>query len=233
MTIIVVIAALSALLADPSRPEADRARDVDRKPVEVLAFARVAPGQAVGEYMPGGGYFTRLLAAAVGERGHVYAYPPSEIVRIAPRFLSDAQAVAAAAPLKNITVRSGPNGEFGAPEPLDLAITVQNYHDLHGRFAPAGAAAGFNAAVFKALRPGGAYVIVDHSAQLGTGLKAADSLHRIDPAAVRAEVEAAGFRFDGESAVLANPADPRTAGVFDPSVRGRTDQFALRFRKPR
>ena len=227
-----ILLGLCALImaAAAPRPAADVARDPARKPAEVLAFAGVRPGWKVGEYTPGGGYFTRVLAAAVGADGRVYAYPPAEIVRLLPNHLTDAQAIAAAAP--NVTVLTGPTAAFAAPEPLDLVFSAQNYHDLHTRFAPPGAAAAFNNAVFAALKRGGRYVIVDHAAQPGTGAAAADKLHRIDPAVVRAEIEAAGFVFDGEAAVLANPQDPRTASVFDPSVRGATDQFAYRFRKP-
>src|SRR5688572_24158885 len=226
MKMLILFASLAAVLADAGRPDSDRARDAARRPAEVLAFAEVRPGWKVGEYTPGGGYFTRLLSPAVGASGRVYAYPPDEIVKLLPKHLSDATAGAAAAPLKNVVVVTGPTTAFQAPEPLDLVFTAQNYHDLHTRYAPPGAAAGFNAAVFRALKPGGRYVIVDHRGG------EPDKLHRIDPAQVRREVEAAGFVFEAESDVLANPKDPRTASVFDPSVRGTTDQFALRFRKP-
>jgi len=226
MTMLVLLAAMAAILADQGRTDADRTRDAARKPAEVVAFTQVQAGWKVGEYTPGGGYFTRLLSPAVGPTGRVYAYPPAEIVKLLPRHLTDAEANAAAAPLKNVTVLTGTNGEFGAPEPLDLVFTAQNYHDLHTRYAPPGAVQAFNAAVFRALKSGGRYVIVDHRGA------DPDRLHRIDPAQVRREVEAAGFTFDGESEVLANPADPRSAAVFDASVRGKTDQFALRFRKP-
>lgn len=226
MKMLILLASLAALLSDPGRSDADRASDAARKPAQVLAFAQVREGWKVGEYTPGGGYYTRLLSPAVGAEGRVYAYPPDEIVRLLPRHLTDAQANAAAAPLKNVTVVTGPTIGFSAPEPLDLVFTSQNYHDLHTRYAVAGAPGGFNAAVFKALKKGGRYVIVDHRGA------EPDRLHRIDPATVRREVEAAGFVFEAESDVLANPDDPRTAGVFDPSIRGRTDQFALRFRKP-
>lgn len=226
MNMLVLVASLAAVLGDAGRPDADRARDAARKPAEVLAFAQVRPGWKVGEYTPGGGYFTRLLSPAVGAKGHVYAYPPDEIVKLLPRHLTDAQANAAAAPLKNVTVVTGSTTAFTAPEPLDLVFTAQNYHDLHTRYAPPGAAAAFNAAVFRALKPGGRYVIVDHRGA------EPDKLHRIDPAQVRREVEAAGFVFEAESEVLANPNDPRMASVFDPAVRWATDQFALRFRRP-
>jgi predicted methyltransferase len=226
MNVLILLASLAALLGAPGRTDADRARDAARKPAETLAFAGVQPGWKVAEYTPGGGYFTRLLSPAVGAGGRVYAYPPDEIVKLLPNHLTDAHANAAAAPLKNVTVVTGPTAAFAAPEPLDLVFTAQNYHDLHTRYAVPGAPAAFNAAVFRALKRGGRYVVVDHRGDQP------DRLHRIDPAQVRREVEAAGFVFEASSDILANPADPRTAGVFDPSIRGKTDQFALKFRKP-
>jgi predicted methyltransferase len=226
MNVLILLASLAAVLTAPGRTDADGARDAVRRPAEVVAFAQVRPGWKVAEYTPGGGYFTRVLSPAVGAKGRVYAYPPDEIVKLLPGHLTDARANAAAAPLRNVTVLTGATTAFAAPEPLDLVFTAQNYHDLHTRYAVAGAPAAFNAAVFRALKRGGRYVIVDHRGDQP------DRLHRIDPAQVRREVEAAGFVFEAESDVLANPADPRTASVFDPSIRGKTDQFALRFRKP-
>ena len=226
MNVLILLASLAAVLTAAGRTDDDRARDAARKPAEVLAFTQVREGWKVGEYTPGGGYFTRLLSPAVGPKGKVYAYPPDEIVKLLPGHLTDAQATAAAAALKNVVVVTGATAAFAAPEPLDLVFTAQNYHDLHTRYAPPGAATAFNAAVFKALKKGGRYVIVDHRGG------EPDKLHRIDPAQVRREVEAAGFVFEAASDVLSNAADPRTASVFDPSIRGKTDQFALRFRKP-
>jgi predicted methyltransferase len=225
--------AIMEAVAGENRPAADRARDPARQPAEVLRFAGVRRGQKIGEYMPGGGYFTRILAKAVGPAGKVYAFQPSEIVKLQPKYLTDIEAVAAGAPVANIVVISAATDRFAAPEPLDLVLTVQNYHDLHTRFAAPGAAAKFNAAVYRALKPGGAYVVVDHRAAAGSGLAVADSLHRIDPAIVKAEVLAAGFRLDAESPFLETAADPLTANVFAPAIRGKTSQFALKFRKPR
>lgn len=226
-----VAAAVAAGVAGPARPEADRARDAARKPAEVLAFAGVRPGWRVGEYMPGGGYFTRILSGAVGPDGRVYAFQPAEIVKLAPKYLTDLQAVAAEPAHANVAVISEPTRAFGAPEPLDLVFTAQNYHDLHGRFAAPGTAEAFNAAVFRALKPGGIYLVVDHAAP-GVDTSAAAALHRIDPAKVKAEIVAAGFVYEGETAVLRNPADDPAKSVFDPAVRGGTDQFVYRFRKP-
>ena len=130
---------------------------------------------------------------------------------------------------------SGIRSAIGAPEfpsGMDLIFTNQNYHDLHLRPFAADTAAKVNAAVFAALKPGGYYVVIDHYAAAGAGLEAAHTLHRIDIADVKREVEAAGFVLDGESDILKNDTDPLTANVFDGSVRGHTSQFMLRFRKP-
>lgn len=215
-----------AAVAASARPEADRARDADRKPAEMLAFAGIAPGQRVGDLIPGGGYFTRLFAAAVGASGRVYALipPPS------PQRPDDAiKALVAEYPNAEIVQQS-----FTAlrlPEPCDVIFTAQNYHDLHLARLNLDVAA-VNRQIFAALKPGGVYVVVDHSAKPGADVGVADTLHRIDPAIVRRELEAAGFVYDGASDALRNPADTREASVFDPSIRGKTDQFAMRFRKP-
>lgn len=230
MTLLMILSALAGILTAPGRTTEDRSRDAARRPEKVLAFAGVQPGWRVGEYTPGGGYFTRLLSPAVGAEGRVYAWPPTEIVRLLPRHLSDAVANAKTAPLGNVIVLTGPNAQFAAPELLDLVFTAQNYHDLHTRFAPPGASAAFNAVVFRALKSGGLYVIVDHRGP--ADVDAPDRLHRIDPARVRAEVEAVGFRLEAQGTLTAAPADRLDRSVFDPAVRGRTDQFMLRFRKP-
>ncbi len=118
------------------------------------------------------------------------------------------------------------------PRKLDLIWISQNYHDLHNKyFGPVDIGA-FNKAVFDALKPGGAYVVLDHTAAAGAPADVTETLHRIDPATVRREVEAAGFVFDSDSVILANPADPRTIKVFDKSIQGHTDQFILKFRRP-
>lgn len=220
------------VLTNPLRPAEDRARDTARHAAETLEFIGLDPGGAVAEYMPGRGYFTRLLALSVTEDGRVTAYQPAEIVKLDPTYWTDIQAVAAEPGMDMVTAMTGPTSEFASDGGYDLVFTAQNYHDLHGPFAAEGTATAFNAAVMKALNPGGLYVIIDHHAVAGSGLKGAARLHRIDAEAVRAEVEAAGFVFDGQSEALANADDPRTAGVFDPSIRGRTSQFMMRFKKP-
>lgn len=219
--------AIAAAVADTARPEADRARDAARKPAEIVAFAGVKPGDKVAEFLPGGGYYTRILSKAVGPQGHVYALVPAGFAQ-RPGGLDTLNALASQ--YGNVTVVATDLTNFTLPEPVDLAWTSENYHDMHN--GPTPSFAGVNTATFKALKPGGLYFVEDHAAAAGSGITATSTLHRIEPAAVIAEVNAAGFALDGQSDVLANPADPKTAGVRDPSVQGKTDKFALRFRKP-
>lgn len=228
----VIPGAYQTVIDSPLRPAADRERDAARHATETLAFIGLDPGAAVAEYMPGRGYFTRLLALAATRDGRVTAYQPAEIVKLDPTYWTDIQAVAAEPGMRMVTATTGPTAEFASDGGYDVVFTAQNYHDLHGPFASEGTAAAFNAAVMKALNPGGLYVVIDHHAVAGSGLKGAGQLHRIDAAAVRAEIEAAGFVFDGQSDALANPDDPLTAMVFDPSIRARTSQFMMRFKKP-
>ncbi|HEY3813700.1 MAG TPA: methyltransferase [Caulobacteraceae bacterium] len=224
--------AIAAAIADPARPEADVKRDADRKPAEVLAFAGVHPGEKVADLIAGGGYFTRLFARAVGPAGHVYVIQPAEIIKVAPSYLKQIQEVTGAYP--NTTLITDPlPAALKVAEPLDLVWTSQNYHDMHDPFMGPEDMAAVNKAVFDALKPGGVYIVLDHGAAPGSGLTATNTLHRIDPEAVKREVTAAGFVFDGESKVLRNPSDPHTANVFDKTIRGHTDQFIFRFRKPK
>lgn len=220
----------AAVLADAKRPEADRARDAVRKTAETLAFAEVEPGQAIGDMIIGGGYFTRVFASAVGQAGEVVAWQPEEFIAFQTSYGEDLARVDAA--YENVSAVRSPIDAPRLPAGLDLVFTAQNYHDLHLKPFPADTAAKVNAAVFAALKPGGLYVIVDHAAASGGGLDVADGLHRIDIADVRREVEAAGFVLEAESDILLNDADPLTASVFDGAIQGRSSQFMLRFRKP-
>ncbi len=221
---------IAAALSDARRPAADRERDAARHAAETLAFARVRPGARVGEILPASGYFTRLLAVAVGDKGRVYS-----VVRPDATVAGwEKPALDVAAQYPNVKIVRAEFTSMTFPEGLDVVFTAQNYHDFHIDYYRFGDTALINKAAFAALKPGGVYVIVDHSAVAGTPTSAdRNSLHRIDQAAVRREVEAAGFVYDGESNALRNPADPRTASIFDPSIGGRTDQFILRFRKPK
>jgi len=219
-----------AALADPARPAADRERDAARKPAELLAFAQIKPGQKVGDYVMGGGYVTRLLAAAVGPTGKVFAFQPAEFIKFKAQYGTDQAAVDAA--YANVDAVAGPFAAPAFPEPLDVIITVQNFHDLYLKPFPEGTGDKASAALFAALKPGGALIVVDHSAAKGSGTTLSDSLHRIDKDAVIAALTKAGFKLEAESKLYSRPADPRTANVFDAGIRGKTDQFTLRFRKP-
>lgn len=225
--------AIAAAVADPSRPATDTERDANRKPAEVLAFAGVKAGDKVGDYASGSGYFTRIFAGVVGPAGHVYATVPTELFTFENivKGISDTQKWAVGR--RNVTVIAASALEgLRYPEKLDLFWISQNYHDLRDPFMGPVDMAAFNKAVFAALKPGGIYLVLDHVAAPGSPADVSDTLHRIEPAVVRREVEAAGFRFVGESKLLANPADPHTQGPFNKAIQGHTDQFIYKFRKP-
>lgn len=224
-------ASYAAALADPVRPAADVARDAARHPGELLAFAGIKPGQMVGDYVMGGGYLTRVLAAAVGPGGRVYAFQPAEFIAFRKEYAAEQKVVDDA--YANVDGITGPFAAPPFPGKLDVIITVQNFHDLYLKPFPAGTGARASKALFAALKPGGTLVVVDHSAAAGSGTSLADRLHRIDRQAVIDELTGAGFKLESSSELYARSADPRTANVFDPAIRGRTDQFTLRFRKPK
>lgn len=224
-----VPANIANALADPARPAADTARDAARHPGEILALAGVKPGDTVIDYVMGGGYFTRILSAAVGPKGTVYAYQPAEFIKFSAKYGEDLKTVAAEH--ANIKPLDGPLIGLDLPDGVDLVITVQNYHDQHLKPFPVDMAAKANAEIFKSLKPGGVFLVIDHAALAGA-TTAPDAVHRIDIATVKSEVEAAGFKLEAESPLLANAEDAHTVSVFDPSIRGKTDQFILKFRKP-
>lgn len=219
----------AAALASGPRTDADRERDAARMTAETLAFTQVEAGDRVIDMVIGGGFFTRAFAAVVGPNGNVTAWQPDEFVAFQESY---GQAVRDADVLANVDGVTSPIGAPVWPTGVDLVFTAQNYHDLHLTPFPADTASKVNAAVFAALRPGGHYVIVDHNATAGSGLSAANGLHRIDVEQVKREVLAAGFVLEAEGDVLTRADDPLTANVFDGSIRGRTSQFMLRFRKP-
>ena len=222
---------LAAAVADPLRPAADRERDAARRPAELLAFAGLTPGMKVADLIPGGGYVTRIFSRAVGPMGKVYAYVPDELTKMANREPA-VKAIADDPAYGNVDmiVRTLPN--FGAPERLDMVWTSLNYHDMHAQFMGPANVRAVNRAVFNSLKPGGVYIVIDHADDAGTGIANVNTLHRIDPTLVRREIEAAGFIFDGESSELRNAGDNHKLPVFDESIRGHTDQFAFKFRKP-
>jgi predicted methyltransferase len=224
---------IAAAVADANRPDADKQRDANRKPAETLAFTGVKSGAQVAELLPGGGYYTRIFSKAVGAAGHVYALVPAPLPGApadVPDFAARVKAIAADPNYSNVSVVVEPFSQLAVPAPVDLVWTSQNYHDLHN--FPGLDVGVFNKMVFDDLKTGGIYLILDHSAEAGSGLRDTKTLHRIEAETVKKEVLAAGFVFVGGSNLLHQPGDSRTVKVFDPSIRGKTDQFILKFRKP-
>jgi predicted methyltransferase len=217
--------AVAAAVADPARPAADRARDGNRKPAEIVTFAGVRPGMTVVELNPGGGYYTRILSKAVGPQGKVFAIVnPAAAAR--PNGLAGIYAVAAAHP--NVQVMALNYTSFTVPEPADVVWTTENYHDFHN--GPTADIAGLNKAAFNALKPGGFFFVEDHSAAPGAGAAATSAVHRMDEAVAKAELVAAGFTLDAQSTLLANPNDDRSRNPENAVTP--SDRFALRMKKP-
>jgi len=217
--------------APAAAPPPDAVSDPSFKAPDVIKFMGLKPGDKVADIVPG--RFTHALSIAVGPKGKVYAVQPAEVVKSHPTALSGAQALAAQVADHNIEVSSPPVNAMGLPSGLDVVFIRQNYHDLYDKFMGPADVPGFNKQVYAALKPGGVFVILDHAAVAGADMKVTETIHRIDPARVKADMVAAGFKFDGESKVLANPDDPHDKMVFDPSIRGKTDQFLYKFRKPK
>lgn len=225
--------AIQAALTNPARFAGDAGEDAWRKSADVLAFMNVESGMHVVDYLAGGGYYTELLSAVVGPEGRVYAYNNDAYAK----YSGDTPAKRYAANrLPNVVVVTGaPETLAIEPASLDAALMVQSYHDLHWiskDWTPTDPAKSL-AALVAALKPGATVVVVDHVAPAGADpAKSVDAMHRIDPALVRREFEAAGLVFEAESPVFRNAADDHTKPVFDESIRHKTDQFMYRFRKP-
>ena len=225
---------LTAALADAGRPAADKERDADRKPAATLLFAGIKPNDRVVELVPGGGYFTRLLSKAVGRGGKIYAVAPApraDAPAGAPDRNAPLKAIAADVNYPNVTVLVQPLKSLELPARVDVVWTSQNYHDVHN--VPTIDLLAFNKAIFDALKPGGVYLVIDHVAASDAAADVTSKLHRINPEIVKQEVLAAGFVLEAQSDLLHNANDPHSATVIDPAVRGKTDQFMFKFRKPK
>jgi predicted methyltransferase len=239
---------IAAIVASPDRAPADRINDIRRKPADMLAFVGVRPGMVAMDVSAARGYTTELIARAVGPSGKVYGQNPPRVEGRAPPAQPEGAAAPAAAPaanapppaptlveraraIPNIVVVSRPFEDPAPPEvangALDLVTLMFNYHD----FGHLGVdRAKTNAAVFKALKPGGIYVIADHSGRPGTGVSESGTLHRVEEALVKKEVEAAGFRLTAQGNFMRNPADPRDRNTPEPPMP--KDEFVLKFVKP-
>jgi predicted methyltransferase len=221
---------LAAALADPGRGDV-KAVDARRHPGELLAFSGVKPGDTVVDLIPGSGYFTKVFARVVGPKGHVYDVWPNEYAHEAARDVVATEGFEKT--YGNVTVLKQPANAFSTPKRVDLVFTAQNYHDYPDKFMGKVDPVAFDRQVYKALKPGGVFLVIDHAAEAGSGMRDTDTLHRIDPAIVKQQVTSVGFAFEGESPVLRNPADDHKKLVFDKTIRGHTDQFVYKFRKPR
>ena len=216
-------AAITSAVSDQRRPAADSARDANRKPAETVAFAGVKEGDVVAEIAPGGGYYTRILAASVGPKGKVYALMPGFVAN-RPGGLDAINALAKQyGNVEVVTVAD--YADLNLPQKANVVWTTENYHDLAN-----GNIKAIDDWALRALEPGGVFFVEDHAAAPGAGTSATSTLHRIDPEAVKQQVTTAGFKLDGQSDLLRNPDDPHTAASHD--MNGKSDRFALRFRKP-
>jgi predicted methyltransferase len=216
-----------AIVAAPDRSDADRQIDQRREPAKMLAFTGVKEGMKVLDMEANAGYSTELLARAVGATGKVYAQDPASIIELHVKDKFDNRAKSPA--MKNVVhvIR-----DFDDPIPsdvsnLDLITFFFAYHDV--TYLPVDRAR-MNQKMFAALKPGGLLVVADHSAKPGTGTTVAKTLHRIDEATLRQEIEAAGFKLVDEGNFLHHPEDPRDVPVFHPAVP--VDEFVLKFQKP-
>lgn len=218
-------------LADPLRAE-QRGADERRKALDLVPFSGVQPGDRVLDLIPGSGYWTRIFSRIVGPEGRVYAVWPEAYARFARRNVTDLQALSGRPEFANITVAVQQSNVLAAPEPLDLVWTSMNYHDYPAEFMGKTDPSILNQAVFAMLRPGGTYIVIDHEARPGRGMQDVEPMHRIDPETVKQQAAAAGFEFVGRNDIYDNPADAKDIPVFADAVRGRTDKFALKFRKP-
>jgi predicted methyltransferase len=222
-----------AIVATPDRTDGDRALDAGRNPAALLAFAGIRPGMRVAELMAGGGYTTELLARAVAPDGRVWAQNNRLIL---DRFAATPWSQRLARPALRDVVRVDRELEDPLPpdaHDLDVVVMVLFYHDTVWMGVDRDR---MNRAVYAHLRPGGLYVIVDHSGRPGTGTSEVKTLHRIDEATVRAELERAGFRLARTADFLRNPDDPRDWND-SPSAagarRGTSDRFVLAYERPR
>jgi predicted methyltransferase len=202
----------------------------------LIRFARVDVGSTVIDVYPGDGDWTRLFSDIVGPQGRIYSFVPAEVAHFKNDPVGRMRTLAKEPGRENVDAVSADLVALAdVAQPADLLWLHLFYHDLYTALIQTrgATAAQFNRAVYDRLKPGGSYVIIDHAAAVGAGTGDAQSLHRIEPAYVRGEVEAAGFILDAQSSMLANKDDPRSIKAFDPSIKGKTDRFAYRFVKPR
>lgn len=221
-------AVIAKAVADPARPADSRAADALRLPAETLAFSGVRPGMVVGEFYPGGGYYTRMLSDVVGPTGHVYGLENAGwkgAVDANNKLLAEGK-------WKNVSMDAKPFGTVSFPKPLDIAWVTQNYHDLKvPEFGTVDTVA-FDRAVYNSLKPGGVFFILDHQAAGDLTNAQIAKLHRISRDVVVREVTSVGFKLADEGKFLRRSGDDHTLPIFDKAIQGHTDQYAMKFVKP-
>lgn len=221
---------LAKLLASENRAEEDRARDEGRRPAEVLDFLEVGRGMTAIDLLAAGGYYTEVLSLAVGESGKVYAQNNEYVLKMRDGANDRAMTARLAdGRLGNVERVDRSVRELDLPdESVDFAMTALNFHDIYNGRSPAEAVA-FLEIVHRLLKPGGVLGLIDHAG----GVSADDEqIHRIDEKLVAKAAVHAGFTVEATSDLLRNGADDRTQGVFAPGLRGHTDRFVMRLRKP-
>lgn len=229
-----VVSVYVAALNNPLRPNDDKSRDASRKPAEVLEFFGIKPGMAVLDMFTGGGWYAEIIAHVVGPDGKVYAHSNEAYKNFVGDSLEDRFADGR---VSQVEIVMAENNQLSLEEnSLDAVMLGLSFHDMYHEDSENGwpllDGVAFLAELKKGLKPGGIVGIIDHRAADGAPPETGDSLHRIDPALVVANMEAAGFVYEAESDLLANPDDDHTTVVFAPEIRGKTDRFVIRFRNP-
>ena len=221
---------LRSLLASDSRSAEDQARDAGRKPADVVEFLGIESGMRVIDVIAAGGYYTEVLSLAVGSDGHVVAQNPPVILEM--REGANEKAISARLAdnrLPNVSrMNTGLEDIASQVGTYDAALTALNFHDIYNGRSPEAAVATLTA-INALLKPGGVFGVIDHA-----GAADADNaaLHRIEKSIAVETAEAAGFIVEGDSDLLANADDDGTQMVFAEGLRGNTDRFVLKLRKP-
>lgn len=221
---------VAAAVADKDRPKDDTDRDADRHPAQIMTMTELKPGGRAVDVGPGRtGYYTKIMSRIVGAGGKVYMFNPTWVAEKFPVAVEGA-AILNKAGFANVEGSVQPMAEIKFDQPVDLVFMSQLYHDQIWQKIDV---AKMNKAIFDALKPGGIFFVIDHVGPGVTAIDQIDKLHRIEPSVVKQQILAAGFELVAESDLLKNATDPMNVSVFDPSIRGKTNQFVFKFRRPK
>ncbi|MCW8846990.1 MAG: class I SAM-dependent methyltransferase [Gammaproteobacteria bacterium] len=225
---------IAAAIANPDRPDTDRDADQRRKPAEILAFFAIKPGMTVLDMYSGGGYYTQLLSGVVGDQGKVYAHNNTPYLN----WLSEPiKARYQSGKMTNVERFTAENNQLDLPaNTFDAVLMSLSYHDVYHVDPDNGwekiDGPAMLAQLFQSMKPGSVLAVIDHAAAAGAPPETGETLHRIDPQLALEEITAAGFVFEASSDILANPEDDHTLHTFSEEMRGKTDRFVFRFRRP-